>query len=182
MTKRISPLSALTIDQQKAIFQLFADQISDSAISGRLQEYGLNLSPAEVGMERTVWRGNLAFFQEAMESVAQHRAMYPDSCDQPIVAVASEIMAATSLLLAKRLHARCVLALATEDNDQDLILMVELLNRLAEGNAKIARGRAVVQKYAVELPLKMPSQVETKDGITSDFVTEVDRMLRLMPG
>jgi hypothetical protein len=181
MTKRISPLARLTIGQQQEIYQLFADQISNYAISDKLQEWGVNLSPSEVGIERTVWRSSLIHYQEAVEAVTQHRAAYPDSCEQPIVAVAAEIMAATSLLLAKRLHGRVALMLDHDDDDEQMLLAIEMLNRLAEANRKIATGRGVVQKLAIELPQKQPKQIETKAGSTGELIGEIEQLLRLMP-
>jgi hypothetical protein len=183
MAKRISPLSSLSIERQREIYQLFADQISDQAIAGRLQEWGLNLDSSAVGMERTIWRGNLLFFQEAMETVAQHRAAYPKSCDQPIVAVAADILGASALMLARQFHSEVATTLGKDEGatQQETLYLVEKLNRLAEGTYKVARARALVEKFAVELPLKMPKELETKEGINSEFVGEVFKMLRLMP-
>jgi hypothetical protein len=181
MTKRISPLARLTIGQQQEIYQLFADQISNHAIADKLQEWGVSLTVSEVGIERTVWRSGLVHYQEAVEAVTQHRAAYPDSCEQPIVAVAAEIMAATSLLLAKRLHGRVALMLDHDDDDEQMVLAIEMLNRLAEANQKIARSRGMVAAFSIELPQKQPKQIEAKAGITGELIGEIEQLLRLMP-
>lgn len=183
MTKRLSPLTRLTLDQQREVYAWFAEQVGDRAISDKLKEWGLTLNTAEVGMERTLWRSNLMHYQQAVEEVAKHRAAFPDSCEQPIVAVASEIMAATSLLLAKRLHGQVALLLDHGDEDDEkMMIAIEMLNRLAEANRKIGTARGLVQRFAIELPQKQPKQIEAKAGITTELIGEIEQLLRLMPG
>jgi hypothetical protein len=72
----------------------------------------------------------------------------------------------------------------TEDHDEDdeqMLLAIEMLNRLAEANRKIATGRGVVQRLAIELPQKQPKQIETKAGITGELIGEIEQLLKLMP-
>lgn len=178
--KRANPLSRLPVAKQAEIYQAFADGIPDLEVAEQLAGAGLNLTLAEVGVERTIWRDSANELGQQITKAIGHWAAGGDGAKQYLIRVAGDNQAAAAATLSIALRKELEEMLdAGEEPMKVVALGAEALNELSRATYQISRTIGNVATISSEL--SPPEKPDQKKGITQELINDIFGMLRLMP-